>query len=121
MIDFIWWVGIIFNVILFIIGILSIKGIKYIKKKSYTDKGEYQWQTIKLPIIGWIILLFLNLVTPILGGLLSYWILNTYYTDIYNDPDYYCKKSDLRLRIDKIVHHINIIISKPFNWLFYRL
>lgn len=121
MIDFILWFGIIFNIVLFIIGILSAKGIKYIQKKDYTNKKEYQWQTIKLPIIGWLALLILNLVTPILGGLLSYWILDTYYTNAYNSPDYCCKKTNLRLKIDKIVHYINIIISKPFNWLFYRL
>lgn len=72
MINFIWCFGIVFNIILFIIGILSTKGIKYIQKKGFTDKKEYQWQTIKLPIIAWITLLILNLVTPILGGLLSY-------------------------------------------------
>lgn len=121
MIDFIWWFGIAFNIILFIIGILSVKGIKYIQKKDYTDKKEYQWQTIKLPIICWLVLLILNLATPILGGLLSYWILNTYYTDIYNDQYYHCEKSNLKIKIDRIVHYINIIISKPLNWLFYKI
>lgn len=121
MINFIWQFGIVFNIILFIIGVLSVKGIKYIQKKDYTDKKEYQWQTIKLSIIGWLILLILNLVTPILGGLLSYWVLNTYCTDQYNDPYYHCEKSNLRIKIDRIVHYINSIISKPFTWLFYKI
>ena len=121
MINYIWWFGIIFNIASFIIGILSIKGIKYIQKKDFTDKKEYQWQTIKLPIIGWLTLLILNLVTPILGGLLSYWILNTYYTDAYNSLDYYCKKTNLRLKIDRIIYYIKGIISKPFTWLFYKI
>lgn len=121
MIDFIWWLGIVFNMVIFIIGILSVKGIKYIQKKDYTDKKEYQWQTIKLPVIGWIVLLILNLAIPILGGLLSYWILNTYYVNIYIGQYYYCEKSDLRSKINKVIHYINIIISKPFNWLFYKI
>lgn len=121
MIDFICWFGIVFNIILFIIGILSIKGLKYIQKKDYTDKQEYQWQTIKLPIIGWLAILIMNLVTPILGGILSYWILNNYCTDKYNDSRYICEKSNLRIKIDKFIHYINVIVSKPFNWLFYKI
>lgn len=26
-----------------------------------------------------------------------------------------------RLKIDRIIHYINSIISKPLNWLFYKL
>jgi hypothetical protein len=103
-------------------GILSVKGIKYITKEDYDNK-VYHWQTIKLPIIGWICLILLNLLVPIIGGFWSYWVLDTYYTDyyIYNKSYYYCEKSDCRIKIDKIIYYIRSIMSKTFNWLFYKI
>jgi hypothetical protein len=100
---------------LFIMGVLSVKRIKYIRKKDYT--GSKEWQTIKLPVIEWIALILIMIVIPVVGGFISYQFLDCHYIDIYCNVDYYCEKSDLKIKIDRII----TILSKPFNWLFYKI
>ena len=104
-------IGILINIIAFILLIVSLKTIKYINKTnvySYEDKG---WLTIKLPLWRYVLLILIAVV-PYLGTL--FYIL-VYYT--YSDIDtckYYCRKPTFHKKltnaINKVITFINIEI-----------
>ena len=121
MINYIWTLGTIINFVLLFIGIIAVKGVKYTRRPDVPKAKGYEVKTIKLPVIAWAFLIISSFAVPILSGMLNYWILSTYMLDLHDDPYYYCEKSKLRLKMDKVVHYVNIIISTPFTWLFYKI
>lgn len=103
-------IGILINIIAFILLIVSLKTIKYIKANvySYEDKD---WHTIKLPLWAYVLLILIAVV-PYLGTL--FYII-VYYT--YSDIDackYYCNKpafhKKLTNSINKVINLINMEI-----------
>ena len=93
-------IGVVFNFIIFILGIIKFKSIKYLKKSEcnhvVNSEGEdvyylypnAKWITRKLYILYYIYLSLLNLIVPYLGGIISYWILNIYFSDMYSIFEY---------------------------------
>ena len=131
MVNIIIYIGFIVNFLLFIHSVVILKGFVYIPKencnltidddKYYTfDEESKGWQKVKLPIIGWIVLILMNLCVPYLGGVLSEFILDCYREDYQNDNFYYCtipKKYDY---ISKKFERFTNILMKPIDWLMYK-
>lgn len=126
--------GVVFNLIFLTLAILRLKGIKYIKlsdatgyfdddfNPAYTPKEGKSWQTIKLPLYTWILLIVMNLTVPVIGGVVSYWVLDVYLTEAYEDTfKYATTSSNLRLGINKFIHKVTIILSKATDWLNYKI
>ena len=126
-------IGITFNFIIFILGVIKFKSVKYLKKSEcnriVNSKGEdvyylypnIKWITRKLYILYYIYLSLLNLIVPYLGGIISYWILNTYFSDMYSIFEYYSKEIGLGVKIDTYFNVIHKILKKLYSWLYYKI
>lgn len=127
-------IGHILNLIIWIICIFLMKSIKYARycdreattfehnKEVWTLKEGKEYQTIKLPILAWIVSLLL-LFCPYFGGFMiaiqCYILLCSYTDETYND--YITKKTEFYYKTIKNLNKIKYFLEKIFGWLFVKI
>lgn len=124
--ELLYHIAIAINVVVFVISAIMLKGVryKYIKNDSYAafEKAmtEQEWQTIKLAIWQWLMLVMLCFV-PILGAMLCAFLVHFEISDKEHDKNYYTSHSNAYYKLLGIWNKTCGVFDKLYKWLLIKL
>lgn len=119
--ELLYHIAIAINVVVFVISVIMLKGTRY--KYSFKNMEEYQkqeWQTIKLAIWQWLMLVMLCFL-PILGAMLCAFLVHFETYDKENDKMYYTSHTNVYYKLSGIWNKTCSVFDKLYKWLLIKL
>lgn len=123
--ELLYHIAIAINVVVFVISVIMLKGTryKYIKDDSYSTFeaiAKQEWQTIKLAIWQWLMLVMLCFL-PILGAMLCAFLVHFEISDKEKDKMYYTSHTNVYYKLSGIWNKTCSVFDKLYKWLLIKL
>lgn len=116
-------IGFVFNFFSFVIEAIRLKNFWYdivcltwgeAKEYKVTERVIYEdWQTLKIPVFGWLIFILVNVFLPFLGGIFTI----CWFEFLINDCKTHHKWVSKRTYFSKPLRLCNTLLCKIMNFL----